>query len=502
MKQRFVTYLLINLIVFGVFTGCSSVDSIKGKDVAASADYSGLELEWMTELHKQQPPSNEIIQEIEKLTNVNMNVIWVPDEIGADRLNAALASGKLPEIVTITDIKASSVLNSLRAGMFWEIGPYLNDYPNLKKMNESILTNISFEGKIYGIYRERPLSRQGVVIRKDWLQNLGLPMPKTVEDLYEIAEAFTYNDPDQNGKHDTFGITDRNDLTYGVFKTLSSYMGTPNEWGERNGKLVPDFDTEEYMLSMKFMKKLYEEKLINQDFPITSKDQQKELFITGKAGIFIGNMVDAIDMRDKALKLNFNMEIDITNRIKGPDGTEHVWATGGHGGMFVFPKASVKTEEKLKKILAFMDRMVKDDIATLLEVGIEGVHYQRLKDGSFEIIKENKGLLERDVKPYNALRSISSSNYKNESDPLRVKFDTLTKDNENFLTSNPTEALFSPTFTEKGSELRKMIDDATYKFILGELEEEGFKQEILKWKKRGGEQIIKEFNEEYKKYQK
>ncbi|HZH58345.1 MAG TPA: extracellular solute-binding protein, partial [Metabacillus sp.] len=328
MKQRFVTYLLINLIVFGVFTGCSSVDSIKGKDVAASADYSGLELEWMTELHKQQPPSNEIIQEIEKLTNVNMNVIWVPDEIGADRLNAALASGKLPEIVTITDIKASSVLNSLRAGMFWEIGPYLNDYPNLKKMNESILTNISFEGKIYGIYRERPLSRQGVVIRKDWLQNLGLPMPKTVEDLYEIAEAFTYNDPDQNGKHDTFGITDRNDLTYGVFKTLSSYMGTPNEWGERNGKLVPDFDTEEYMLSMKFMKKLYEEKLINQDFPITSKDQQKELFITGKAGIFIGNMVDAIDMRDKALKLNFNMEIDITNRIKGPDGTEHVWATG------------------------------------------------------------------------------------------------------------------------------------------------------------------------------
>ncbi len=502
MKQKRV--LLLFVLLVGVLLGCANSKAVVSKESLKvekdSQSYSGLELDWMTVLHNQQPPSDVIIKEIEKLTNTNINIIWVPDAIEEDRLNAALASGKLPEIVTIIDIKASSVLNSLRSGMFWEVGRYLEEYPNLRDMNDTILNNISVEGKIYGIYRERPLSRQGVVIRKDWLDQLGLPMPETVEELYEVAKAFTYNDPDQNGKQDTIGFADRNDLTYGVFKTMASYMGTPNEWGVSNGELIPDFETEEYMNTMKYMKRLYEEGLMNRDFTVTSKDQQKEMFITGKAGIYIGNMVDAIDMSSNAVKINPNAVVNITNRIKGPDGKEHVWAVGGHGGMFAFPKASVKTEEKLKKVLSFMNRMAEDDIATLVEIGIEGVHYRKLADGSYEKIDENKGLLIRDVKPYNALKSIDSSNYTNESNPLRVKFDQLTEDNEKFLVSNPTEALFSPMFTERGSELRKIIDDATFKFIIGELNEDGFKQEIMKWRKNGGDQMIKEFNEEFDRY--
>ena len=73
-------------------------------------------------------------------------------------------------------------------------------------MNKLINKNASIDGKLYGIYRERPLSRQGIVIRKDWLDNLGLDMPKTVDELYETAKAFTEKDPDQNGKNDTIGF--------------------------------------------------------------------------------------------------------------------------------------------------------------------------------------------------------------------------------------------------------------------------------------------------------
>jgi hypothetical protein len=43
-------------------------------------------------------------------------------------------------------------------------------------------------------------------------------MPETVDDLYKIAKAFTEQDPDQNGKDDTFGLADRNDLTFGALK--------------------------------------------------------------------------------------------------------------------------------------------------------------------------------------------------------------------------------------------------------------------------------------------
>lgn len=45
------------------------------------------------------------------------------------------------------------------------------------------------------------------MIRQDWLENLGLEMPTSLDELYDVLYAFTYNDPDGNGVDDTYGIT-------------------------------------------------------------------------------------------------------------------------------------------------------------------------------------------------------------------------------------------------------------------------------------------------------
>ena len=76
----------------------------------------------------------------------------------------------------------------------------------------------------------RPLGK-GIIIREDWLNNLKLKKPTNLNELYEVLKAFTYGDPDRDGKDDTIGLTDRNDLVFGSFKTISSYFGTPNNWG-------------------------------------------------------------------------------------------------------------------------------------------------------------------------------------------------------------------------------------------------------------------------------
>ncbi|MER7639402.1 sugar ABC transporter substrate-binding protein [Streptomyces sp. NPDC126522] len=60
------------------------------------------------------------------------------------------------------------------------------------------------DGKTYGV----PFSRQAfnTYIRKDWLKKLGLPVPKTWDDLTKVATAFATRDPDGNGKADTYGM--------------------------------------------------------------------------------------------------------------------------------------------------------------------------------------------------------------------------------------------------------------------------------------------------------
>lgn len=44
-------------------------------------------------------------------------------------------------------------------------------------------------------------------LRKDWLDNLGLEVPKTMEDLEKVLTAFVEEDPDGNGVDDTTGLT-------------------------------------------------------------------------------------------------------------------------------------------------------------------------------------------------------------------------------------------------------------------------------------------------------
>lgn len=113
-------------------------------------------------------------------------------------------------------------------------------------------------GKLYGIPMVKDIARKGVILRKDWLDKLGLQVPQTTDELMQIAKAFTEEDPDGNGSKDTTGFIDRSDLVFGAFKTLGFYFGTPSSWDvDDSGKVTPEFESEGYVKAMEYMKELY-----------------------------------------------------------------------------------------------------------------------------------------------------------------------------------------------------------------------------------------------------
>ncbi len=59
--------------------------------------------------------------------------------------------------ILVTNNKDSNIVSAVESGMFWEVGPYLKDYPFLSKMNKDTLNNTSVNGKIYGLFRESDL---------------------------------------------------------------------------------------------------------------------------------------------------------------------------------------------------------------------------------------------------------------------------------------------------------------------------------------------------------
>src|SRR5690606_10612517 len=219
-RKRWLTKLQRKSISLAIIIFSGAVMTAACDSVAQQSNQrtSAPEITIMAPLHFPNHPHSDLIAEIERLSNTRLNIEWVPDGIYTDKVNTALTTNSLKTATFVKYTDYIMVKNAIRSGAFWEIGPYLDQYPNLKHLDKGILQQASVDGKIYGLYTERPSSRQGIIIRKDWLDTLGLAEPQTIDDLYEVLRQFTQKDPDRNGMNDTFGLTDRNDLIFGAFK--------------------------------------------------------------------------------------------------------------------------------------------------------------------------------------------------------------------------------------------------------------------------------------------
>ncbi|MEK3732304.1 extracellular solute-binding protein [Paenibacillus sp. FSL M8-0334] len=449
-----------------------------------------------------------VVAELEQRTNTRIHLEWVPNASYTDKFNITLASGKLPTIMYVPDAKASSFVSAAKSGAFWEVGPYLKDYPNLSQANEVILRNSSIEGKNYGIYRGRVLGRNGVVFRKDWLENVGLEPPQTIDDFYNVLKAFKEQDPDGNGKDDTYGmvLVKWTGQWASGFDIMKLWFGVPNKWGLQDGKLMPEHEFPEYVEALQFMKKLYDEKLINADFAVMDSAKWNDPIVNGTAGVIV-DVVDTaarIDDRIKAAAAQEGKELpegehymDVVGAVAGSDGQLRTLPTSGFAGMLAIPKSTVKSEEEFKRVLAFLDQLNEPELQTLLGFGLEGTHYTL--EGEHVVPVKDTVLLESEVEGLNQMLTFipMDQGRKVKQTPLRIKQEEVQKANEEFIVSNPAEPFISTVYTQKGAQLDNIINDARIKYIVGQIDEAGLQSAFQVWRNTGGSELIEEMNELY-----
>ncbi|RCW64284.1 extracellular solute-binding protein [Saliterribacillus persicus] len=456
------------------------------------------EISILAPLHSAETPDSGIEEKIEKLTGVELDLQYVPANNYQDRMSTSFATDSMPEVANIPI--EGTFKEAIRDGQFWEIEPYLDDFENLKKLKPEILDNMRIDGKLYSLYQGRPLSRQGIIYRKDWADNLGLDTPKTTEDFMEMVKQFTENDPDANGKDDTIGLSDRGDLAYGSFNTIASWFGAPHEWGEIDGELKPAFMFPQYQEALDFMREMHESGYINQDFPVTSKPDQQDMIKNGRAGVYVGCMCDVNGLASDGKLINPEMELDVHNQISKAGEKYQIWSIPGYNHPYFFPKSSVETEEELLIILEFFNKMMEPEVANTVFWGEEGEHYT-VEDGKAVTI-DDQNKLDREVIPYQTFEvgePETNGRYEGQFDlKARQKAENLFKDNEKYLIKDPTITLDSETYDQKSEELKQIMVDATFNYILGDLDKAGFEEQIERWMDHGGNDVIEEFNISWK----
>ncbi|WP_438444167.1 extracellular solute-binding protein [Gorillibacterium sp. sgz5001074] len=440
------------------------------------------------------PKNNEVEKSIEAYTHTDLQIQWIPMSAYDDKLRLMIASGELPKLIKLG--YAPAYISTLRAGQFWEIGPLLKDYPHLSALDRQYYTNISVDGKIFGVPILRDLGRAVIQYRKDWFDRLGLKVPVTLEDWYWVVRAMTLDDPDGNGKQDTYGMVLEkryNQDVSSILTRISVSQGGPNKWMVQNGRFTPEFMTPPFFETMKLFRRLYQENLINSDFAVVDTNETAKLYDSGRAGIQItgGNAQTWLDKLGKAVG---GAQVDVAP-LAGPGGIR-LPGEPGNAGFYAIPKETVKTLGEVKRILSFLDQLLEPPMQTVIAKGVEHRHWS--DQGDYTVVLD-RTLDLKEVKPYRDMLPFLGEDQSpikpNLQPELYRKNLQIGRENQSHIVENPALNLESVTYTERGKELETIITDAGTKFIMGLLDEEGWKAELAKWRQAGGDRMIREYEE-------
>lgn len=451
----------------------------------------------------QDPLRQKIYQNIRDYTNTDVEFIFYPDTMYWEKIPLILASADLPSIMVVN--KTSDIENAVMNDTFWEITDYIDNYDNLKHITDVARENASYNGKLFGVPRARAVGRNGVGYRLDWLENLGMKEPETIEDFYNMLVAFTYNDPDRNGKDDTFGLAVTSYA--GSWDIMQTWFGVPNGWGEQaDGTLLPAHMTPQYDEALKFFRKIYSEGLVNQDFATYDPSKWDEMLRGGMAGAAADVVDRARRNQDYFDKEGIPAKTNIVGGFEGPEGLK-LLPTSGFAGMLVFSKSEIKNEEELQKALSFVDKLSDAEMLNLIEWGYEdeywymgdegyGIRYtqEEKPDVKFNMNKGLNQITSYIVSPENEAERIPTAPLT----PIRQIEADVQVNNEQYVVVNPAASYSIPIVAEVGAQLDEIIATARIQYITGEIDEVGLQSAKDRWLKNGGQEIIDGFNEIHK----
>lgn len=450
---------------------------------------------------------NPIQTALEDVAGAELDITWVPNSSYGDRTNITLAGDDIPQVMVIQGKDPGFVQNA-QAGAFWDLTDHLDDYPNLKTTFPEVQQAASINGRVFGVFRGRDRMRTAVIVRKDWLESVGMPLPRTTDDLRAVARAFSENDPDGNGVDDTYGLIIPKWPgavgTNSPYDVIETWHGAGNRWTERAGELVPNFTTDEWLEAVDYEKSLVDDGLVNPDYATFDSANWNEPFLNGEGGIIIdvhsraGVIMNLFKESDPE---NFADYVDITGNLTGPDGELHAHPTTGYYGFLAIPRAAVRTEDELHRVLSVLDKLNTPEAGAILNNGIEGVTYTLEGDRAVPV-PDAPQTLNDDVSSYSQI-GMNVSGYRGYLPLLPTEQERELDDRRRAIEASdlesavydPAAAFVSETYTAQGAQLDTIVSDARLQYIAGQIEHEDLIAAIDRWRSSGGDQVIAEINE-------
>ena len=477
--------------------------------------------------------------------NIEVVYDWVTSSSDFDeKMNLCIGSGTIPELM---NVNATQYRALLKYDMIQPLDQYFDDYASdalkgyVESGGEELKKCISNDkGEMMAI--PAPNITAGGInemwIRQDWLDNLGLEVPRTWDELAAVAEAFVTQDPDGNGEADTIGIlgpgnTDHMNAIggnqFGLDPLFSSFQSYPQYWLQdedgtvKYGSIQPETRT-----ALEKIQKLYTDKLIDTEMLV--RNDSKEPLLAGKVGIFFGPWWCGYTVADATLAGEADWRAYFTPLSEDGNYYTHM---AEPTTKYVVASKSCKNPEAAFKIINYLianeQQWVADGISSTEmgtadfyplfnvydnadeievsydvltkylagEITMDDVDFSRHKllKGDMEAVTELK------KEPYD---DFSLDNWNLDSDLAKGNLPRLVSIlvgeapsvNDKYIPVYNAYNGQTETMQAKWANLKKMEEETFAKIVMGKADISEFDTFVENWKNQGGDQILKEINDE------
>jgi len=242
--------------------------------------------------------NNYIVKYLQDKLNVEYVYDFsVDDSQYETKVAMAIASGDMPDVMNVTYtqlvqlVNADAVEDMTDAFYTYRSDGLAKCFDSTNGITESLS---SFDGRMMAIGDIQPGmdAVPMVYIRGDWMEELGLEEPETLDDIVNIAREFKEKNP---GGNVTTGIVGSKDIVQkgggawhmnNLFTVFNAY---PKMWiTQEDGSVVYGSTTEETRTALTEIRKLVVDGIIDPSFAVRDGDQCTEMINNGQAGIFFG----------------------------------------------------------------------------------------------------------------------------------------------------------------------------------------------------------------------
>lgn len=370
------------------------------------------------------PNDMEILKELADRANVEVEWQIYTSSAWKDKKNLIFAGGDLPDVFYMGALSSTDIVKYAPQGMFLELDGLIEQYcPRLSQVLEDMphfkaaCVNPE-DGKLYSIGRavEREVQNYAAMyyINKTWLDKLGLAVPETTDDFYNVLKAFKEKDPNGNGEADEipfafYGNLEKPQSAY-MYGDLFGAFGYPDSAGttiphtlkdEATGEIIYVPMQEEYKEAIAFYSKFVQEGLWDKESftytdlsPYTAKGNNDPQLL-GCFSAFSDNFIIAPE---------YVKDYVILPPLKGPDGTQ-TWmryASSNNNISGNFFSITPAAEGKEEAIMRWLDEHFDLEMSIQLFLGPIGTTLQKDESGYITYVDTPEGLTYSDFRYGNA----------------------------------------------------------------------------------------------------